>query len=315
MTESPIHVVAGVIRDAAGRVLLAERPPGKHLAGHWEFPGGKIDPGESRFEALKRELAEEIGIEVRSATRLISVPWSYPEKRIVLDAWTVDAYAGTVHAREDQPLRWVEIAALSTLPMPPADAPIVTALRLPQRYLITPPLPIGERGALLGGIERACDAGIRLIQFRQPTWTRAQIAAVASDAHAIAARRGTLLLVNSAPDLVEESGLDGVHLSARAAARLDARPVSRGRWLGVSCHDPVEIGRAVRIGADFVTIAPVGATPSHPDAAPLGWRRFAELAAACAIPAYALGGLGEADVPTARAHGAQGIAAIRAFWR
>jgi len=168
MSDSSIPVVAGVIRDAAGRVLVAERPAGKHLAGFWEFPGGKNDPGETSLDALRRELAEELGIRVDAAEPLIAVPWSYPEKRIVLDAWIVTAYAGEVHAREHEALRWVDPADLANLPMPPADRPIVTALRLPERYLVTPALASNGRDALLAGIERACLAGIRLIQLRQP---------------------------------------------------------------------------------------------------------------------------------------------------
>lgn len=316
MTNAPpIHVVAGVIRDRTGRVLVAQRQPGKHLAGFWEFPGGKSDPGENALDALRRELAEEIGIAIGAARPLISVPWSYPEKQIVLDAWLVDAYAGTPHAREDQALRWATIDELRHLPMPPADVPIVTALRLPDRYLITPPLAQSERHTLLEGIERACIAGIRLIQLRQPAWTRDEIASVAREANAICARHASDLLVNADWAIAEQCGLAGVHVPARIAARLDARPVSAERWFAVSCHDQAEIRHARRIGADFATLAPVAATPSHPDAQPIGWAAFAKLAADAALPVYALGGLGPDDIAAARSHGAQGVAAIRALWR
>lgn len=313
-TEPPIHVVAGVVTDHAGRVLVAQRPPGKHLAGLWEFPGGKIDPGELPFDALRRELAEEIGIVVDTAQPLISVPWSYPEKRIVLDAWRVDSYTGVVHAREDQPLRWVALDELKRLPMPPADVPIVNALRLPDCYLITPMLTPAARRVLLEGIERACLAGIRLIQLRQPEWTPAEIEAVAAEAYSICARHGAILLLNADLQIAERCGLDGVHLPARIAAHFDARPIPADRWLAVSCHERAELEHARRIGADFVTLAPVSPTPSHPDARPLGWVRFAELTAGAAVPVYALGGLGADDIAPARAYGAQGVAAIRAFW-
>ncbi|HJT99208.1 MAG TPA: 8-oxo-dGTP diphosphatase MutT, partial [Rhodanobacteraceae bacterium] len=197
-TESPAtHVVAGVVRDEAGRVLVAERPAGKHLAGHWEFPGGKVDPGETPLEALKRELAEEIGIAVKRAAPLISVPWTYPEKRIVLDAWTIESHAGDVHAREGQRLRWIDRDALASLPMPPADRPIVAALRLPDRYLITPALPFAATRELVDGIERACTSGICLIQLRQPAWAPDEIAAAATLARAICERHGAALLLHA----------------------------------------------------------------------------------------------------------------------
>ncbi len=312
--DPPIHVVAGVIRDGAGRVLVAERPAGKHLAGFWEFPGGKSDPGETPLDALRRELAEELGIEVLSAEPLIAVPWTYPEKKIVLDAWLVTAFTGEVHAREHEALRWVDPGALAALPMPPADTPIVTALRLPDRYLITPPLAVTARDELLGGIERACRAGIRLIQLRQPAWTAREVESAAIDARAICARHGAALLVNGDVAMAGRCDLDGVHLPARIARKLDARPLPPHRWFAVSCHDEAELAHAARIGADFATLAPVAPTPSHPDATPLGWARFAALAAASPLPVYALGGLAVADIATARRNGGQGIAAIRALW-
>ena len=315
MSDSSIPVVAGVIRDAAGRVLVAERPAGKHLAGFWEFPGGKNDPGETSLDALRRELAEELGIRVDAAEPLIAVPWSYPEKRIVLDAWIVTAYAGEVHAREHEALRWVDPADLANLPMPPADRPIVTALRLPERYLVTPTLASNGRDALLAGIERACLAGIRLIQLRQPTWTRHEIESLAAHARAITARHHAALLVNGDFEIAARCDLGGVHVPARIARTLDARPLPANRWFAVSCHDEDELAHAARIGADFVTLAPVAPTPSHPDATPLGWQRFAELVAASPLPVYALGGVGPADLATARCNGGQGIAAIRALWQ
>ena len=314
MSDSPIHVVAGVIRDAAGRVLIAERPAGKHLAGHWEFPGGKSDPGEAPLDALRRELAEELGIRVESAEPLISVPWTYPEKRIVLDAWIVTAHTGDMRAREHAALRWVDPADLAKLPMPPADVPIATALRLPDRYLITPPLAANERDVLLDGIEHACRAGIQLIQLRQPAWSSREIESIAADAQAICTRHGTSLLVNGDVGIATRCGLGGVNVPARIARTLDARPLAADRWFAVSCHDSAELAHAASIGADFVTLAPVAPTPSHPDAAPLGWPRFAELAAASPVPVFALGGLAVADIAIARRNGGQGIAAIRALW-
>ena len=314
MTRS-VHVVAGVVRDDRGRVLVAQRTAGRHLAGYWEFPGGKLDEDEAPLAALRRELAEEIGIDVLAASPLISVPWSYPEKRIVLDVWNIDTHSGVAHAREDQPLRWVDIGALSGLSMPAADRPVVTALRLPDRYLITPPLAFEEQRTLLDGVERACAAGIRLIQFRQPEWTRDQIAVTAMEAQAICARHGAALLLNADWETAERCGLDGVHLPARIARDLEARPTPPDRWLAVSCHEGAELAHAQRIGADFATLAPVAPTPSHADATPLGWQRFADIVAGAALPVYALGGLGPADIALARSRGAQGVAAIRALWR
>jgi 8-oxo-dGTP diphosphatase len=315
MSDAPIHVVAGILRDTAGRVLLAQRPPGKHLAGHWEFPGGKVEPGESTLDALARELEEEIGITVESARPLIAVPWTYTEKRIVLHAWEVERHRGDVTAREAQALRWTSIDTLASLPMPAADRPIVDALRLPDRYLITPTLDVTSKNALLDGIERACRAGIRLIQLREPTWPASAIADIAIEARDICRTHGARLLLHADVALAEQLDLDGAHLPARVAASLDARPIDASRWLGVSCHDARELAHAARIGANFATLSPLAPTPSHPDAAPLGWPRFAELVADVPMPVYALGGVAASDIDAARDHGGQGIAAIRGFWR
>ena len=167
---------------------------------------------------------------------------------------------------------------------------------------------------MLAGIERACSAGIRLIQLRQPAWTQRDIESTAIKAHAICRRHGAALLVSGDFEIAVRCDLDGVHVPARIARTLDARPLPALRWLAVSCHDEAELAHAASIGADFATLAPVAATPSHPDATPLGWPRFAELVAVSPLPVYALGGLAIADIATARRNGGQGIAAIRALW-
>ncbi len=313
-TSVATQVVAGVVRDAQGRVLLAQRPPGKHLAGLWEFPGGKVEADEATVDALARELREEIGIIVESAQPLIAVPHAYPEKTILLDVWQVTRYSGSVHAHEGQRLAWVESEALERIDMPPADRPAIAALRLPDRYLITPPLPPGATDALLHGIEHACGKGIRLIQLRQPGWSREHVALAARAARDTCRAHGAQLLLNGDWQLAAILGLDGVHLPARIAASLSQRPLPSDRWVGVSCHDAAELAHAARIGADFATLSPVYETPNHPDSTPLGWERFAELVAEATLPVFALGGLESDDIDAARMSGAQGIAAVRAFW-
>ena len=130
VTSAPrIHVVAGVLFDASGRVLVAQRPRGTHLEGLWEFPGGKLMPGESREAGLARELAEELGIRVLAARPLIRVEHRYPDRHIVLDVWRVESYSGEPHGRECQQVEWRDIRSLDSADFPPADAPVLTALR------------------------------------------------------------------------------------------------------------------------------------------------------------------------------------------
>jgi 8-oxo-dGTP diphosphatase len=124
-----VDVVVGLIGDSSGRWLVNCRPPGAPLAGSWEFPGGKKEPGEAPLAALKRELDEELGIEVLEAEPVLLLEHDYPDKRVVLDVWRVRRYRGNVTAREGQPLRWVTAAECRDLSFLPADWPIVERLR------------------------------------------------------------------------------------------------------------------------------------------------------------------------------------------
>lgn len=129
-----VHVVAAAVIDAAGRVLIAQRPPGKHMAGGWEFPGGKLEPGEDRLTGLERELREELGISIIGTPRpLIRVRHAYPSREVLLDIWVVKRYGGEARGLDGQALRWCTQDELATVELLPADAPIVRALRLPER--------------------------------------------------------------------------------------------------------------------------------------------------------------------------------------
>ena len=309
-TSPRIHVVAGVIRDVHGRVLLAQRPAGKEHAGLWEFPGGKVEDAERAEAALVRELDEELGIRARIGRRQIAVPYGC----IRLDVYQVIDYQGRLRSRENQSLAWVAAAEIDANVLPPADRPVVTALRLPDHYLITPSASTEDIPAFLAAIDRALNVGIRMIQLRLPDWSREQLAPIARQVRDRCRRAGAALLLNSDWQLAELLGLDGVHLPARIARSLSGRPIPGNRWLGVSCHDADELRHAAAIGADFATLSPVHATPGHADSNPLGWQRAEALIADASLPVYALGGMQLSEIDTAHASGAQGIAAIRSLW-
>ena len=130
-----IHVVAGAVIDAEDRVLIAQRPPGKHLAGGWEFPGGKLRSGEDRRAGLTRELREEIGIEIRTPRPLLRLLHTYPFGQVSLDVWVVRHYLGEPQALDGQALRWCTMSELESTELLPADKPVVAALRLPERLI------------------------------------------------------------------------------------------------------------------------------------------------------------------------------------
>jgi 8-oxo-dGTP diphosphatase len=123
-----VRVVAAVLRDAGGRVLIAQRPAGKHMAGYWEFPGGKIAPGESSAAALTRELAEELGVSLRRCHPLLQLRHDYADRVVELDVFVVDDYGGEPSGREAQALKWVAAAELTGQALLPADRPIIEAL-------------------------------------------------------------------------------------------------------------------------------------------------------------------------------------------
>jgi 8-oxo-dGTP diphosphatase len=151
-----VHVVAAAVIDAAGRVLIAQRPMGKHLAGGWEFPGGKLEPGEAREDGLARELLEELGITISLPRPLIRVRHAYPTREVLLDMWVVTRYQGEPRGLDGQALRWCSQEDLPAANLLPADKPIVAALRLPERLTraTSPYYSIGEEDTHPAGLLR-----------------------------------------------------------------------------------------------------------------------------------------------------------------
>ncbi|WP_369958792.1 Nudix family hydrolase [Pseudomonas benzenivorans] len=308
-----VHVAAAVIRAADGRVLLARRGEDQHQGGLWEFPGGKVEAGEAVQTALARELEEELGIRPTAARPLIQVRHDYPDKQVLLDVWEVSAFAGEPHGAEGQPLAWVAPRQLDDYEFPAANRPIVAAARLPERYLITPDgLQPSE---LLRGVRAALDNGIRLLQLRAPAMFDAQYRDLAVDVQGLCAGRAQLMLKGPL-EWLGDFPAAGWHLTSAQLRQLAAagRPLPAQRWLAASCHGAEELALAAQLEVDFVTLSPLQATASHPEAPPLGWARARELLQGFDRPAYLLGGVGPADVERAWQAGAQGVAGIRAFW-
>ena len=319
MSGRRIHVVAGVLFDAAGRVLVARRPLGVHLEGLWEFPGGKLRSGESRETGLARELAEELGIRVLAARPLIWVEYRYPERDLVLDVWSVESYSGEPHGREGQPVAWRDVRSLDSADFPPADVPVLAALRLPRRYLVTPE-PGPDWSPFLDRLAARVNQGFDLIQLRAKTLDEPALVELGRQAAEICRRGGARLLVNTEPAVARRCRADGVHLTSRRLARMlhersAVEAQDRPLFLtGASCHDAGDLERARAAGCDFAVLGPVQATPTHPGARVLQWNGFARLALGAGMPVFAIGGLGDDDLAAVLEHGGQGVAAIRAFW-
>lgn len=310
---SYLHVAVGVVVNDQAQVLIARRPTHAHLGGLWEFPGGKLEAGESVEQALARELAEEIGIRVHSCRPLIKLHHNYPERRVLLDVWRVDEFSGTPHGRESQPVAWVKPDELSRYDFPEGNRPIIAAVRLPDRYALLDLPADTSANQALRRLDHLASKGVTLVQLRakalQETEYRRLAQTVARGAESLTIK----LLLNARPGLALECGAAGAHLSSSRLMALNASPLPAPLWVAASCHNAQELARAESIGADFAVLSPVKATASHADAEPLGWERFARYVEMTRIPLYALGGLTQEDLATAQRHGAQGIAAIRAF--
>lgn len=307
----PVEVVAAVIERPDGYFLLAQRPAGKVYAGYWEFPGGKVEPGEPLAAALARELHEELGIDVECAYPWIVRTYVYPHAAVRLNFFRVRAWHGELHGKERQQLAWQHVSALDVAPLLPANAPVLRALQLPFEYAITHAGEIGAQ-AQLRLIDQRLAQGLRLIQVREKGMQAQLLESFASAVIAKTRAYGAQVLINADVELAQSLGADGVHLVAAQLATLDRRPELP--WCAASCHTAAELARAVQLGIDFVVLGPVRATPTHPDAQTLGWEGFGALARGMAMPVFALGGMRPVDLEAAWRCGAHGIAMVRSSW-
>ena len=311
MNTTAVEVVAAVIERPDGSFLLARRPRGKVYAGYWEFPGGKVEPGELLAAALARELHEELGIDVEIAHPWIVQTYAYPHAKVRLNFFRVRAWHGEPHGKERQRLAWQHVSALDVAPQLPANGPVLRALQLPFEYAIT---HAGEIGAeqQLRSLDQRLAQGLRLIQVRENGMQAPELKRFAGEVIAKSRPYGAQVLINSDIALAERLGADGVHLAAAQLARLERRPELP--WCAASCHNAEELARAAQLGVDFAVLGPVQATPSHPNSVPLGWEGFAALARGASLPVFALGGMKSGDLETAWRCGAQGIAMVRGSW-
>lgn len=290
-SRTELHVVAGALFDDEGRVLLAQRPVGKHMAGRWEFPGGKLDEGESPRDGLGRELAEELGIELESAEPLIRFHHDYPDRRVLLDVWRVTSYRGQPRNLDAQALEWVQPDRLHTFNLLAADRPIITALRLPQ---------VAVAVAGLAGLRKA--AG--LDEPRALFWSPGECTPAAEDtreAVRAARRRGHKVIVVGegieAAMAAAGSGADGMLLEG--GARLSVDP-SGAFLVGEVCPTPAAASAAAAAGTQFLVLVPGGDTVAE--------KQVRRVLAGLGVPAYVGWFPDEGALDEVRSWGAHGCA-------
>jgi len=308
-----MHVAVAVIRNSENEILIAKRPAHVHQGGLWEFPGGKVEAGEDTSMALKRELLEELGISVDHTVPFTTITYNYPDKHVYLDVHEIKRFGGRATGLEGQSVKWVAVNNLNLYSFPPANKIILNSLQLPQQYMITGEYSSAKQFEMR--LLNALDSGIRLIQYRDPDLPEKEYIERAQSALLICHRYDAKLLLNTDPALFEQLNADGLHLTSDKLMQLVLNDVPETKLCSASVHNEMQLKKANALELDFVVISPVLPTLSHPGDKTLGWQRFKELVQMANMPVYALGGMQTEHLEHALHAGAQGISAIRSYWK
>lgn len=306
-----VEVAAAVITRSDGSFLLGQRASNTVYPGYWEFPGGKVEAGETPLQALKRELSEELEIAVGKAWPWLTREHVYEHAHVRLHFFELAEWSGEPKPHVHSELSWQKPENVWVSPMLPANAPILKALQLPHLMGVTQAADVGV-DAQLAALDRALAHGLRLVQFREGWLDAASRTAFTREAVIRCRKAGAIAIVNGDMALAGQVGADGVHLASARLATLDKRP--NFAWVGASCHSRAELERAAGLGLDYALLGPVCETATHPGMPGLGWEAFTHMVKELPMPVLAIGGLCEADMTTARNAGAHGIAAIRGVW-
>lgn len=306
-------IAIGVIFNQQDQVLIAKRQHDKHLAGYWEFPGGKLMPGESFKTALRRELVEEVGINALTAIKFFATRYQYTDRNLTFQCFKVTNYSGDVTLSSYQSRRWVSLNELAEVGFPAANHAIIDALTLPMQYVIADENIMGAK--LFSSVESQLKSGARLIQHRAGSIAESEYVANSHRLKYLCSQYGAKYLANCPLDWLSRVKPSGVHLNSHSLKEVfeGNQQIYDFELYSAACHNEEDISMANQLGLRCLLIGPVNFTMSHPGGNKLGWKRFNQLCSYANVPVYALGGMCVNDYRTAVMHGGQGIAAIRAF--
>ena len=348
-----VHVAVAVIVNTNNEVCISLRHKNAHQGGLWEFPGGKVEQGETIKQALVREIKEELNLEIKQSRPLITISHSYDDKAVCLHVCKIISYQGVATGLEGQQVKWLPVSQLSVDDFPAANSPVIKAVQLPDKYLITGKFT--DSDDFIYKLKKAIACGIKLIQLRlkdnviiaPPSWLSAkyrpsvdinekgmkensregitQVQFLLEQTAELCKQAEVSLMLNLSADYLHRVDLSqiefaGFHADSKTLNILSQRPIRQlkrqpgGSLFSASCHNMEELLLAIKLKADFVVLSPVQKTASHPDMQAMGWSQFSNLIENISVPVYALGGVSENDLQVAWQHGAQGIAAISALW-
>jgi len=317
MNPDVLHVAVGVIRNNKNQVLLSRRPADVHQADLWEFPGGKLESGETVRQALSRELNEELALTVKSAKPLIKIYHDYEEHSVLLDVWQINSWdmsSADDTGQQGQKIEWVDISSLGARDFPAANRAIIKSVQLSDFYLICPE-PEADNKNYINKFKACISAGVRLFQLRfseNSYYDRHEDLIV--ELLELCKSSRSRLLVNSLPDYAVKIGAHGVHLNSERLLQFYERPLDEKFLVSASCHNSTELEHACKIDVDFAVLSPVNKTSSHESAKPLGWDKFKNLVEPVNIPVYALGGMRADDMKKFCEFGAQGVSVLSGVW-
>ena len=313
MSDKVVHVAVAAIVNEDQHVLIAKRPDHVHQGGFWEFPGGKVEAEETVLQALSREIKEELNIEIVNPVPLIKIKHQYEDKSVLLDVWLIRKHAGIAEGMEGQPVCWQKISDLNPAKFPEANMSIITALQLPDLYMITGKFDSKE--SFKEKLKAALKNSKRIVQLRcKDIADMDEYLEYAKIARSICDQYNAMLLLNTSVDVFNQSEADGLHLNSQVLFEYDERPIDQEKLLSVSCHNDSEMKQAEILGADILLLSPVKETSSHPGVPGIGWEKFSSLVQQVNCPVYALGGMSAMDLDEAKQSGAQGVAAISSLW-
>lgn len=314
LSNKIVHVAVGVIIQN-DQVLICWRDASLHQGNRYEFPGGKLEPGESPAQALKRELKEELNIDIQHTVRAQLLYFNYPEKTVCLHIFKVTEFTGQPIGQQQQAVLWVHKDQLATYRFPDANAPILRMLKLPEQYIITQPLAQAQ------SIQDWLDWHVKHVPLTSWLYVREKTMSPTAykniiksfsnfraDLHLVA----DFSYINNLTDQLDE--LHGVHLSERNLMRLNQPLQISAHLLSfAACHDQAAISQANLLNVDAVLVSPLHSTLSHPQQSALGWEKWQALSEQSHVPVFALGGVAPANLKQVQKASGFGVAGIRAF--